>query len=127
MKLVNAWLRTWLGLLEGVAISLAFWWGLWLLLPGHTFDASQAYQPMAQAGPEELWGVLFVGAALLTLYGVLFQHYRLAGTGLILLVALWVFVFVALSLGNWRTTATPVYIHLAAAYAWLWLQEVRRA
>ena len=79
-----------------IAEALTAWasllYGVWLIVPGTTMDASIApvYAVIVALGvPEEVWGLLFLAAGVFRLYAVLYKRHNLRRWAALLAIWQW--------------------------------------
>jgi hypothetical protein len=58
------------------AAMLLLPWGVWLMLPLHTFETGLAYRTMAVIAPETAWGAAFSVVGTLLYVGTVLGHKR---------------------------------------------------
>lgn len=87
----------------------ASWWAFVMLHPYAVFESSRNFAALAQMLPEEYWGIVFLSVALVQLYGLISQNYRIRVVAAFLATGLWVTVGSAFIMTNWLTTGTGNY------------------
>lgn len=106
----------------------ALGWGLWLLLPTHTFAADPfLYRELARVAPDVVWGAAATALGTLGLVTLLGPGSR-EGRARIAVAEFFGWLFLLLLLGlstDWRTTAVPVYTLLALAAGWVYVRLER--
>ena len=68
---------------------------------------------MAAMMCEEVWSGIFFIVAVLNIYGMILERFKVRIVGLILSNGLWIFVSAMFAIGNIATTGTGIYFILA--------------
>lgn len=93
-------------------------WGVWLLLPLHTFSSSATYRPMSTIGNELGWGLVLLFIALIQSAALVFEWRRWRFIGALLSAAAYAFIAVMFGMGNPPGVGLPTYGILALSNLW---------
>ncbi len=81
-------------------ISLLAWWGFWLIVPFSQVEGVQAYRPLFDLAPQQVWAGLMVLVSVAKVYSILRCRWWLRMSTLFLMNAWWVFVSASVFVAN---------------------------
>lgn len=105
--------------IETAIITALLWWAFILFIPLNTFASAKAYSAMAGIASEEVWAVVFFIIAILCLYGMIYDSYRIRQIGLILSTGIWIFIASMFAISDIATTSTGIYFIVACLNAYV--------
>lgn len=105
---------------EVAIVSALLWWAFILSVPVlDTFESAKAYQAMANIASEGVWAGIFFVIAVINLYGMIFEKYRIRQGGLIISTGLWLFIAAMFAISDMATTDTGIYFIVACSNAFV--------
>lgn len=106
--------------IELTLMGISLFWGVVLVAPTDTFQASTAYNSMDQLAPESVWAGMMVVVAMFHFFGMLKNDNLVRKTGLILAAGQWYFISTMMALDASETTGWGVYFIIGVLATWLY-------
>ncbi len=106
-------------LLEIILALQALLFGIFLLLPGNAFESAQVYRILSTIMPEGLWGLIFVGSAILEIIVVSNIAGKLRRVSATLALFLWLIVDLSSWFSNANSAATVTYLTFVLMAMWV--------
>lgn len=102
---------------------LAFWIGLWLILPWDTYAVSHQWSAAARVAPEFVWGLAFIIISGVKFAAIRSEDRTWRRRTSLLLALSYAFLALMFALGDARGIALPVWGTMACAHGWSWLRQ----
>ena len=108
--------------LQYTAASMAFWFGLWLLMPGESYQSGPAWRALIMLLPENHLGLIMVAIGMFQLFAVVRARRNIGAVSALVAIALWSTIVYSFWLSAPMSTATPIYSHIVGINAIIFLR-----
>lgn len=122
-KKISSYLKFALDQIKAIEVAIVgalLWWAFILSVPIlSTFESAKAYKAMSNIASEEVWSGIFLVVAVVNLYGMIFENYKVRQGGLIISTGLWIFIAAMFAVSDMATTNTGIYFIVACLNAFV--------
>lgn len=116
VKRVLRWIKNVLDNIKAIEVALIaalLWWSFILAMPIDTFHTGLDYKAMKDIASEEVWSAFFFLIAVLNIYGILSERFKLHVFSLCVQAGVWFFVSAMFAMSSLASTGTGIYFIVA--------------